>query len=312
MNTYEFGKFLAQLRKEKGLTQIQLAEKLNVTDKAVSRWETGKNYPDIEIFEGLSNILDVSISELLEGKRIEKEKLFTVSEENIVKQIKKNKKSKRKYLIAISVIIIFSIICGYFALRESGYFAGVIYNKIPCYSNDVLTIMNNIDGYISQRPKAEGEFIINSVFFFMEHDKTTTDIFYLTGTCENGRAFYINTMYDEVNRDNSHCFIGEYRKNQKCAKGISFNDLKCIVSQLDTALLPHYEKYQLDIGSIINYDNHNLNPNDFQKNIMKFVFSNGVLKKYDNSFLSGDFLLIQVSGFNGGHGTSIAYIFCER
>ncbi len=51
MNTYEFGKLLTQLRKEKGLTQIQLAEKLNVTDKAISRWETGKNYPDIELFE---------------------------------------------------------------------------------------------------------------------------------------------------------------------------------------------------------------------------------------------------------------------
>ena len=93
MNNYEFGKFISQLRKEKGLTQLQLAEKLNVTDKAVSRWETGKNYPDIEIFEDLSKIFDVSISELLEGKRIEKEKLLTVSEEQIVTQIKKNKKS---------------------------------------------------------------------------------------------------------------------------------------------------------------------------------------------------------------------------
>ena len=91
MNTYEFGKFLAQLRKEKGLTQIQLAEQLNVTDKAISRWETGKNYPDIEIFEDLSNVFDVSISELLEGKRIEKENLFSVSEGQIVKQIKNNK-----------------------------------------------------------------------------------------------------------------------------------------------------------------------------------------------------------------------------
>ena len=89
MNTYEFGKFLCQLRKEKGLTQLQLAEKLNVTDKAISRWETGKNYPDIEIFESLSNVLEVSVSELLEGKRIEKEKLLTVSEEQIVNQIKK-------------------------------------------------------------------------------------------------------------------------------------------------------------------------------------------------------------------------------
>lgn len=47
MNTYDFGNFLSQLRKEKGLTQMQLAQQLNVTDKAISRWETGKNFPDI-------------------------------------------------------------------------------------------------------------------------------------------------------------------------------------------------------------------------------------------------------------------------
>ena len=92
MNTQDFGKFISELRKEKGLTQLQLAEKLNVTDKAVSRWETGKNFPDIEIFSDLAKILEVSVSELLEGKRIEKEELFIVSEEHIVKQIKKNKK----------------------------------------------------------------------------------------------------------------------------------------------------------------------------------------------------------------------------
>ncbi len=311
MNTYEFGKFLAQLRKEKGLTQIQLAEKLNVTDKAVSRWETGKNYPDIEIFRELADILDISISELLEGKRIEKEKLFTVSEEHIVKQIQKNKKSKKKYLIIISVILVFAIIFGYFALRESGYLSGVIYNKIPCYSNDVLTIMNNIDGYVTHRPKSEGRFIINGGFFFIEHDKTVNDIFYLTGTCENGRAFYINTLYEESNPDNSHCFIGEYRKNQECANGIPVDDLKSVVSQLDISLLPNYEKYELDLGGVHNYDNHNLNFNDFQKNIIKLVFSNGVLKKYDKSFLSGEYLLIQVLGFNGAHGKSVAYIFYE-
>ena len=93
MNNGEFGKFLSQLRKEKGLTQLQLAEKLNVSDKAISRWETGKNYPDIEIFEDLSKILDVSISELLEGKKIEEGNLSTVSEEEIVNKIQNNKKS---------------------------------------------------------------------------------------------------------------------------------------------------------------------------------------------------------------------------
>ena len=54
MNKTDIGKFINSLRNENGLTQKQLADMLNVTDKAVSRWETGKNYPDIEMFENVN------------------------------------------------------------------------------------------------------------------------------------------------------------------------------------------------------------------------------------------------------------------
>lgn len=312
MNTYEFGKFLAQLRKEKGLTQMQLAEQLSVTDKAISRWETGKNYPDIEIFEELSSVLDVSISELLEGKRIEKEKLFTVSEEHIVKQIKNNKKNNKKYRIIIFFVIAFAIILGCIAMKNNGVFDGVIYNKIPCYSNDILTVMNNIDGYITQRPKSDGEFIIDYGFFFIEHDKTTNDILYLSGTCENGRAFYTNTMYNEKNPNSNHCFIGEFRKNRECADGILFEDLKRIVSQLDLSTLPNHEKYELNIENVHTYNEYNLNSNEHQKNIKKFVFSEGILQNYNKNILSGEFLLLTITGFDNGSGHNIAYIFYEK
>ena len=312
MNTYDFGKFLSQLRKEKGLTQIQLAEQLNVTDKAISRWETGKNFPDIEIFEDLSKILDISISELLEGKRLEKEKLFDVSEEHIVKQIKKNRKSKKLYMIIISVIMLLAMICAYLAMKNSGVFDGVIYDEIPCYSNDILTIMNNIDGYISQNPKADGNFIINNGFFFIEPDKTTNDIFYLSGTCENGRAFYMNTQYDEESPKNSSCFIGEFRKNQECVDGITFDDLKNIVSQLDLSKLPNHEKYQLDIEDIRAYEKHNLNFNEHQSSIKKLIFSEGVLSSYTESTITGEFMLITITGFDNGSGGIIGYIFCEK
>lgn len=312
MNTYDFGKFLSQLRKEKGLTQIQLAEQLNVTDKAISRWETGKNFPDIEIFEDLSKILDISISELLEGKRIEKDKLFDVSEEHIVKQIKKNRKSKKVYIIIISVIMLLAMICGCLAMKNSGVFDGVIYSEIPCYSNDILTIMNNIDGYISQNPKADGNFIINNGFFFVETDKTTNDVFYLSGTCENGRAFYMNTQYDEINPKNSSCFIGEFRKNQECVDGITFDDLKNIVSQLDLSTLPNHEKYQLGIEDIKVYDKHNLNSNELQSSIKKFIFSEGVLSDYTESTITGEFMMITIDGFDNGSGEIIGYIFYEK
>ena len=65
------GAFILQLRKEYPLTQKQLAEKLGITDKAVSRWETGKSYPDIEMLVSIGEVFSVSVNELLCGERIE-------------------------------------------------------------------------------------------------------------------------------------------------------------------------------------------------------------------------------------------------
>lgn len=65
------GCFIAQLRKELGLTQKELAEKLEVTDKAISRWETGKGLPDTSLLKPLAEILGVSVGELLSGKRMD-------------------------------------------------------------------------------------------------------------------------------------------------------------------------------------------------------------------------------------------------
>ncbi len=59
-----FSYFIAELRKEQGLTQKELADRIGVSDKAVSRWENGKNYPDIEIMQSLGEIFNVSVSEL--------------------------------------------------------------------------------------------------------------------------------------------------------------------------------------------------------------------------------------------------------
>ena len=71
MNTEQTGRFISTIRKEKGMTQQQLADTLHVSDKAISRWETGRGFPEISILEDLSNILDVSVAELLKGEKIE-------------------------------------------------------------------------------------------------------------------------------------------------------------------------------------------------------------------------------------------------
>ena len=63
------GKFISACRKEKGLTQMQLAEKLNITNRAVSKWETGKSMPDVSLMLDLCSILGITVNELLSGER---------------------------------------------------------------------------------------------------------------------------------------------------------------------------------------------------------------------------------------------------
>ena len=70
MNIEKTGQFIAELRREKQITQVQLADTIRVSDKAVSRWETGRGFPDIDNLEALSECLDVSIAELIKGERI--------------------------------------------------------------------------------------------------------------------------------------------------------------------------------------------------------------------------------------------------
>ena len=70
MDQIKIGKFIASQRKEHGLTQSQLAERLGITDKAVSKWETGKSLPDLSLFTPLCSLLDVTLNELLLGEVI--------------------------------------------------------------------------------------------------------------------------------------------------------------------------------------------------------------------------------------------------
>ncbi|MDO4467689.1 MAG: helix-turn-helix domain-containing protein [Bacillota bacterium] len=71
MNNYVTGQLISNLRKKKKLTQLELAEKLNVSDKTISKWETGKGFPDISLVEPLAKALDVSLIELLSGQSIQ-------------------------------------------------------------------------------------------------------------------------------------------------------------------------------------------------------------------------------------------------
>ncbi len=100
MDNIQFGAFVAQLRKEKGLTQKELADLLNVTDKAVSKWETSKGFPDVKLLEPLAQALGVSLVELMRGKRQEAETLTVAEAGAVVSQAmgQSEKTTARRYL----------------------------------------------------------------------------------------------------------------------------------------------------------------------------------------------------------------------
>ena len=119
MNPEKTGAFIAELRKQKNMTQKDLAKKLGVTNKAISRWETGRGYPDIEILPDLAKTLSVSINEMLNGEIQTKGQVVYVPNVNleyVCNIAKTNKKKQKKQLIIIvavflAIIIMISEIC---------------------------------------------------------------------------------------------------------------------------------------------------------------------------------------------------------
>ena len=114
MNLDKIGKFIALNRKNKGLTQEQLAERLGVTNKTVSRWETGKYMPDLSLLKQLSEELGITLNELLSGEKIEKEKIVENTEKNIINTIdyssqKVENEHKKISIILMIIGIIISI-----------------------------------------------------------------------------------------------------------------------------------------------------------------------------------------------------------
>lgn len=111
MTSKDCGKFITELRKENNLTQRDLAKKLNVSDKAISRWETGKGFPDVTSLVSLSEFFGVSVNELLAGNRIEEEKLTEIAEKNVIQAIEtKENTVKKKKLQTVLCVILLSVI----------------------------------------------------------------------------------------------------------------------------------------------------------------------------------------------------------
>lgn len=115
MNQVKIGKFISECRKSKNLTQMQLAEKLNITDRAVSKWETGRAMPDSSIMLELCDILSISVNELLSGERASMENINDKNQKlllEMAKEIERKNKIIWSSMWAIMTVCLIGLFVG--------------------------------------------------------------------------------------------------------------------------------------------------------------------------------------------------------
>ena len=108
MNQVKIGKFISEKRKEQGLTQSQLAEKFGITDRAVSKWETGKSLPDASLMLDLCDLLKISVTDLLNGEKVSMDKYNETAENNLLEMVREKEFADKRLLKSEIVICVIS------------------------------------------------------------------------------------------------------------------------------------------------------------------------------------------------------------
>lgn len=125
MDQLLIGRFIATERKRKAYTQKQLAEKLGISDKTVSKWERGNGFPDVSLLLPLCKELEITVNELLSGERVSEEDYRKKAEENMVNLVKEAQESKKKMILSAMVVLLtllaaipLFVLSGYLAMES--------------------------------------------------------------------------------------------------------------------------------------------------------------------------------------------------
>lgn len=103
MDQARTGRFIAQARKKTGCTQKQLAEKLNISDKTVSKWECGNGFPEVSLLLPLCEALGVTVNDLLSGEHVSGEDYQKKAEKNMVEMVQEREKNRRQFMLTLAL-----------------------------------------------------------------------------------------------------------------------------------------------------------------------------------------------------------------
>ena len=141
MNQKKIGKFIQERRKLKELTQVELADKLGVSNRTISSWENGNSLPDYSMFQDLCNELDISINELLSGEKLTEENYQQKLEENFVSTIDYNNKKRNKKIKKFIIYLLYKVFIAYFYYKD---YSNHEENSFPYNQNiEKIQIQNN-------------------------------------------------------------------------------------------------------------------------------------------------------------------------
>lgn len=126
MDQAKIGRFIAECRKNANLTQMQLAEKLNITDRAISKWETGKSLPDSSVMLELCSILKITVNDLLSGEVVTVDNYNKEMEKNLLEMVKQKEEADKRLLfleivigvLCVAVMLTLCMIAAYAQIEE--------------------------------------------------------------------------------------------------------------------------------------------------------------------------------------------------
>lgn len=218
MDLQKTGKFISEMRKKKNLTQSQLGEMLGISGKAVSKWERGINAPDISVLSELSNILDVSVSEILKGEKIDANLSNTANEITVSSIDAYSQIFKKKYTKVIFILVAILLLL---TLIFSATYLITNYNKCFVYQLSSGRDDFYLEGLIANNQK-ENSVIITGMHYSDPKTRTEEDsyidnvevIVVINNTVISNQKFY----FDNVNLTLTQALHSVYIKLEENSK----------------------------------------------------------------------------------------------
>ena len=257
MENQKIGNFIKELRKEKNLTQKELADKLLITDRAVSKWERGLSCPDISLLDDLSNILGVSVIELLKGRRLDKDEV--INNKELIESMNYANKNMKQKIKKISNLFCTFIICFI----------------------SLLLIINNVKSFIyTHKSFKSNESIDTDVF----NELFIDNYFEKIKLIENNQGIYTDDEYELI-----LMFVNDLKQ-------VSSKKIEQEIMKKNKVTLIELKKFvnSMNFYDVYGYEGNNYKNSTFYKIILKYdsdkyermLSYNNIIDLYVNSLLS--------------------------